>query len=224
MLPVAEIFHSFQGEGPSAGTRASFVRLGGCNLRCSWCDTPQTWDSSRFDLRKEMQPWSLPAIAAVVLGHDAPLTVLTGGEPLLHQTNPDWLTLLEMLYDEEERALEIETNGTIPPLRTDIVHYNVSPKLSHARQPPPDISILRKFSDAGATFKFVVKEPGDLAEVLEIVDTVEIWPHQVWVMPEGTWPDVVITRARKIADLVLKYGWNLTLRQHILLWGDERGR
>ena len=49
-LVVAEVFGpTFQGEGPSTGQRAGFVRLGRCNLDCSWCDTPYTWDWERFD-------------------------------------------------------------------------------------------------------------------------------------------------------------------------------
>jgi organic radical activating enzyme len=53
-LLVAEMFGpTFQGEGPSAGQRAVFVRTSRCNLSCSWCDTPHTWDWSRFDPHAE---------------------------------------------------------------------------------------------------------------------------------------------------------------------------
>ena len=55
-LVVAEIFGpTWQGEGPSAGQVAAFVRLGLCNLTCAWCDTAYTWDRSRFDLRAELR-------------------------------------------------------------------------------------------------------------------------------------------------------------------------
>ena len=48
-LRVAEVFGpTFQGEGPSAGRRAAFIRLSGCGVGCTWCDEPQTWDWSRF--------------------------------------------------------------------------------------------------------------------------------------------------------------------------------
>lgn len=55
-LVVSEVFGpTFQGEGPSLGRRAGFVRLGRCNLDCSWCDTPNTWDWSRFDPAIELR-------------------------------------------------------------------------------------------------------------------------------------------------------------------------
>jgi 7-carboxy-7-deazaguanine synthase len=54
-LVVSEVFGpTIQGEGPHAGQRAAFVRLGGCNLTCTWCDTAYTWDARRYDLRAEL--------------------------------------------------------------------------------------------------------------------------------------------------------------------------
>lgn len=53
-LVVSEVFGpTHQGEGPHAGQLCAFVRLMGCNLSCSWCDTPYTWDASRYDLKAE---------------------------------------------------------------------------------------------------------------------------------------------------------------------------
>ena len=57
LLPVSEVFGpTIQGEGPHAGRRVYFVRLGGCNLSCSWCDSAYTWDGETYDLREELTP------------------------------------------------------------------------------------------------------------------------------------------------------------------------
>lgn len=224
VLPISEVFRSFQGEGPSAGTNASFVRLGGCNLSCVWCDSAYTWDSNRYDLRTEITMRNADSVVKEVLEHRTHLVVLTGGEPLLHQGKAEFEALLDGLYDEEERAVEIETNGTIAPQNTSYLHYIVSPKLSHSWQPRPDVAVLRKFAEAYATFKFVVRERDDLDEVAEIMREIDAYPEDVWIMPEGTTPIAVLHRAQLLADLVRERGWNFTLRQHILLWGDERGR
>ncbi|HEX8632454.1 MAG TPA: 4Fe-4S cluster-binding domain-containing protein, partial [Catenuloplanes sp.] len=85
-LLVAETFGpTFQGEGPSAGQQAMFVRLSRCNLSCPGCDTPFTWDTTRFDLRIHTSRRTPEAVAAWALAASTPLVVITGGEPLLQQ-------------------------------------------------------------------------------------------------------------------------------------------
>ena len=85
-LRVAELFGpTFQGEGPTIGQRALFVRLSGCNLDCSWCDTPYTWDWNRFDQAQESRDTPVTEVVDWVLAHDADLVIITGGEPLIQQ-------------------------------------------------------------------------------------------------------------------------------------------
>ncbi|HEY6797077.1 MAG TPA: 7-carboxy-7-deazaguanine synthase QueE [Kineosporiaceae bacterium] len=226
LLRVAELFGpTLQGEGPSTGRHAVFVRLSGCNLSCSWCDTPYTWDWSRFDRSAESQVMPAEDVGAWVAGIPAELVVITGGEPLL-QHRP--LGVLLARLTASGRRVEIETNGTVPPPRAfpaEIV-YNVSPKLGssgvpRARRLRP--AALRDFRDTGrAVFKFVVADEQDLAELCALERDCDLSP--VWVMPEGITRDDVLAGLSFLADHAVARGWNLACRLHTLLWGDTRGR
>ncbi len=74
------------------------------------------------------------------------------------------------------------------------------------------------------SFKFVVTDVGDLAEIEHIATRVGINPSDIWVMPEGTKAAVIAKRTAEVADEVLQRGWNLTTRLHVLAWGNRRGR
>lgn len=226
-LVVAEVFGpTFQGEGPSTGRRAGFVRLGRCNLDCAWCDTPFTWDWERFDPAAELRRASVPSILAELEAMAPEIVVVTGGEPLLQQRR-----LVALVEGCVSRGwpVEIETNGTIVPddrLAAIVHQWNVSPKLANSGVPldrriRPD-ALAALAATGRAAFKLVAASEADLDEVAELVAEHHLTP--VWVMPEGTDPATVIGRARELADAVLARGWNLTSRLHVLLWGDERGR
>lgn len=226
-LVVSEVFGpTFQGEGRSIGRRAGFVRLGRCNLACAFCDTPYTWRWEDHDPAAELTHTTVPAIVAGLEAMGVELVVVTGGEPLLQQRR-----LVSLAREIARRGweCEIETAGTIAPA-ADLVplvsRFNVSPKLANSANPqdqrykPP---VLRAFESTGrASFKFVACDPEDLDEVQEIVE--ECGLGDVWIMPEGTEPSVLLDRSRRLAEGVLDRGWHLTTRLHVLLWGDERGR
>jgi 7-carboxy-7-deazaguanine synthase len=228
-LVVSEVFGpTFQGEGPSTGRRAGFVRLGRCNLRCTWCDTPYTWDWERHDPEVELTRRDTDDVAAEVEAMGVALVVVTGGEPLLQQSHlPPLLRRLRSTGHE----VEVETAGTIAPM-ADVAacvdRFNVSPKLASSGNPTerryhPDV--LRAFVATGkAAFKFVVCDATDLDEVQRLVDDNGIDPAAVWVMPEGTDAATVVERMRAIAEPVQARRWNLTTRLHVILWGDQRGR
>jgi 7-carboxy-7-deazaguanine synthase len=98
-LVVHEIYRSIQGETSFAGRPCTLIRLTGCNLRCSWCDTPQAFHGGKRMLRSEVRE------AALALG--TPLVLLTGGEPLLQ---PGARPLLHELC-EAGRTVLLETSG-----------------------------------------------------------------------------------------------------------------
>src|SRR5438477_971581 len=120
-MKIAEIFYSVQGEGGLVGVPSIFVRTSGCNLRCSWCDTPYTsWNPEGADL-------SIPEILDRTAQFGAARhVVLTGGEPMIA---PGIIELSERLH---ERGLHVtvETAGTVfTPVACDLM--SISPKLSN---------------------------------------------------------------------------------------------
>jgi 7-carboxy-7-deazaguanine synthase len=226
-LVVSEVFGpTFQGEGPSIGRRAGFVRLGRCNLTCTWCDTPYTWDWDRYDPAVELHRVPTDMVVEQLVAMTPEVVVVTGGEPLLQQRR---LVPLVQACVDRGWDVEIETNGTRVPgtgLVPLVAQWNVSPKLANSgvdvadRIRPDALAALR---DTGrAVFKFVADDESDLDEIAALVGEHDLAP--VWVMPEGTDPATLTERARRLAQPVLDRGWNLTARLHVLLWGDERGR
>lgn len=230
-LVVSEVFGpTIQGEGPSIGRRCSFLRLGGCNLHCSWCDTPYTWDWTGrngvvYDPARELTRRSVADVWRDLRGRGADMLVISGGEPMLQQ---DALVPLITLAREAAWWVEVETAGTIAPsvemLRL-VDRFNVSPKLENSGNAPvrrymaEAIEVLAR--SGKAAWKFVVCVPGDLDEIAALVDAHGLKP--VYVMPEGIDAAVLGELGRQLADEVVARGWNLTTRLHILIYGNRRG-
>ena len=227
-LKVSEIFGpTFQGEGPSTGQRAAFIRLAGCNLHCVWCDTPYTWNWQLYDPKQEINPMAVPDIVRDVHNRDCRLVVITGGEPFI-QNRYSLMALTSRLM-ELGHILEFETNGTQMGFPEDLrIQYNISPKLNHAGDPagvriiPVVLNSWVKRPDA--RWKFVVRNESDEAEIKGLLSGLGISSSDVWIMPEGQTPaqlDVHQEAAMRVAE-ALKC--NYTDRLHIRLWGGERGK
>ncbi len=107
MLIVNEIFYSVQGEGTSIGVPTVFVRLTGCNLRCSYCDTEYAF--------YEGEKMTLQEVIAKVKSFDCKTVEITGGEPLLQK---EALTLMKNLADAGYNVL-LETSGSLPIDKVD---------------------------------------------------------------------------------------------------------
>ena len=106
-LVVHEIYASVQGESTFAGLLCTFVRLTGCNLRCTWCDTPQAFHGGSRMRRED--------VLARALAEGTPLVELTGGEPLLQ---PGAIPLMAELCDAGRTVL-VETSGEADVSRVD---------------------------------------------------------------------------------------------------------
>lgn len=238
MLGVNEIFGpTIQGEGKSAGREVLFLRLAGCNLACSYCDTPFAWNwegtkfvhPDKYDPKKEIHTMSVEQIITELkkLSPEVRALVITGGEPMLQQKQ---LTeFLEILKVDDKWWVEIETNGTISP--TDeflqlIDQINCSPKMSNSG---PDNTLekrekpeaLRKLVQTPKTyFKFVVRNEADVDEVFEMVEKYQM--KQVYLMPEGRTRDEQLKWQAQVKRIAENCGFQFSPRLHILRWGTRR--
>jgi organic radical activating enzyme len=244
-LLVSETFVTIQGEGPSTGERALFIRLGGCNQHCKWCDTGYTWayderhaamheSGIQYDPQEELRRVTLFEMVKVVLDADCRLVVITGGEPMLQSGVLASLISAINGYPHITIRWEIETAGTVSPFHLEVfdnVSFNVSPKLEHSGNELElrrNIPILLRFSTLPrVVFKFVL-DPAFVVACTEEIELLQrlakIPDHRVWIMPLGTSAATIIDRQRAIADQVIAHRWNLSTRLHTLIWGDERGR
>ena len=229
-LVVNEVFGpTFQGEGPAVGRIAGFVRLMGCNLTCSWCDTKQTWDASTHDLRAESKHMTAQEVFKQVEAMNVRLVILTGGEPLLQQNRTAFHDLLRLLHGAGI-AVHVETNGTVVPNAdtSDLIdQFVVSPKLLNAgmdadRTIKPEA--LKALRHLDAHFKFVCRTADDVLTVAKIAVDNQLPARRVWIMPEGVTASAVCDHLAQVADTAVLHGFNVTPRLHILAWGDERGR
>ena len=103
MLPLMEEFYTIQGEGFNTGKASYFIRLGGCDVGCPWCDVKESWDAEKHPLT------AADTIVENAKKHPAKAVVITGGEPLIY--NLDYLT--SQLKKEGIRTF-IETSGAYP--------------------------------------------------------------------------------------------------------------
>lgn len=100
LLPLMEEFYTIQGEGYNTGKAAYFIRIGGCDVGCHWCDVKESWDANLHPLTKAEQ------VIENVLSFNAKSVVVTGGEPLIYNLN-----YLTTLLQEKNIETFIETSG-----------------------------------------------------------------------------------------------------------------
>jgi 7-carboxy-7-deazaguanine synthase len=190
-LPVMEAFYTLQGEGYHQGKAAYFIRLGGCDVGCSWCDVKESWNA---DVHPRVR---IAAIAEEAARYPARLAVVTGGEPLMH----DCTSLTDRLY-RAGFATHIETSGAWP-LSGEWDWICLSPKKFKA--PRPEVLPLAN------ELKVVVFNKSDF-------EWAEQWAAQVtpgcklFLQPEWS-------KAAQVTPLIIEYikehpQWELSLQLH----------
>ena len=223
-MKIAEIFYSIQGEGMLAGVPSVFVRTSGCNLRCTWCDTPYTsW-------QPEGEERSIESIADEVSAYGASHVVVTGGEPMIAPG-------IEELTRSITQHITIETAGTVDAnVRCDLM--SISPKLAsstpHDREGgrwaaqhdrlryQPGI-LKRLIERYPYQLKFVITDPADLEEVRAVTAEIGALRERVLLMPEGVEPAVLAERGRWLVEICKREGFRFSPRLHVELWGNRRG-
>ncbi len=224
-LEVSELFASLQGEGPSAGAPAYFVRLARCNLRCRWCDTGYAWDFGRHRFEEAVKVMEVGEVAKAVRRGHQPSVIITGGEPLLQQDN------LAVLLAELERDAEVETNGTVvpgPELLACVGRWIVSPKLTSSGVPDGARFRPDALGALGATgrawLKIVVLDDAEAEEAERLVDAAG-WPRdRVCLMPRSLTRAELRERSPVVARACLERGFRFSTRLQLELWDGQRGR
>jgi organic radical activating enzyme len=186
-----EHFYTLQGEGFHQGKAAYFIRLGGCDVGCVWCDVKDSWDSGKHPLRK------IEDLISEVKHHPGKIVVITGGEPLMH----DLTELTEQLHQAGFKT-HMETSGS-SPLSGNWDWITLSPK--KFKEPLPEVVAH------ASELKIVVYNKSDFAWA-------EKWAAQVspqcklYLQPEWS-------KASTVTPLIIDYikahpQWQLSLQIH----------
>lgn len=231
-LPISETFTSIQGEGKHTGVPSWFCRLSGCNLRCTWCDTPYaSW-------KPEHTKRTIESLIEEAKASGVQHAVLTGGEPMIF----DQLVPLSNQLAELGFIITIETAGTVtlPGLSCHLM--SLSPKLANStphndpRDPKGTWALRHEdtrlnynsineliASTPDRQLKFVVKSPSDLVEIDAVLGELTGYqPRDIMLMPEGVAiPDR--DSIQWILDECITRNWTYCPRLHITLFGDTRG-
>lgn len=231
-LSISEMFcDTLQGEGPSAGVISTFMRLQGCTLKCTWCDTLEVWPNGNeytFDEIFQMFE-NYDLINKFKQGQHL---VLTGGSPLKQQDQ----LLLFLRYFLNLYGfipyIELENEAVLmvkPELQFYIKQYNNSPKLANsgmkerARIKPEVLKQLNNINGL-SYFKFVVEREEDWEEIeRDFIKPGYIYKSKIILMPQGQ-TQVELNRTRETAaDMAIKHGVRFSDRMHVTIWDKKTG-
>jgi 7-carboxy-7-deazaguanine synthase len=228
---ISEIFYSLQGEGELTGVPSVFVRTSGCNLRCTWCDTPYaSWNP-------EGRTHTVAQVLAAIDSHPAARhVVLTGGEPMIAKD----IAALATAVRDSGRHITIETAATVAPADIACDLASLSPKLLNSAPDPLEHTAWRRKHEATRwqpdvvrewvdrypyQFKFVVARPEDVEELEAMLAALHrvVPRHKVLLMPEATKLEVMRARAAWLGELCKARGYRYAHRLHVELYGNRRG-
>ena len=191
MLPLMEAFYTIQGEGYHSGKSAFFLRIGGCDVGCHWCDVKESWNA---DLHP---PTEIYKMIDQILAYPAKTVVITGGEPLMWNMQP----LTDSLHNKG-MSVHIETSGAYP-LSGDFDWICLSPKKNN----PPKEAIIPKANE----LKVIIHNRNDFKWAEQFVSQCssdcKLYLQPEWSKAKEMMPEIV--------DYVMNNPkWNISLQSH----------
>ncbi len=219
LIPMVEIYETVEGEGTRAGFPTIFVRLFGCNLRCTWCDTTYSYPPGKAE-----HHMTIGEIVEEVNGKRATHLCLTGGEPLMYGERS--AALVQALANIERlQDIHIETNGAIDlqPFVAEIdaakVRYIMDYKLPDSgeggRMVLSNLELLRQQDEV----KFVIASERDFIEACAVLDGHVIKAQALFSPVWETMPPA------KLVQLMLDRGLSgvrLSLQLHKIIWDPQK--
>lgn len=170
MFNIIEKFISIDGEGPTAGQLATFIRFQGCNLRCEWCDTKYSFSKNQIT-----ENLSAEEIYGFIKKSKTRNVTLTGGEPLIQQ-NID--SLLEILNNDSSLTVHIETNGSVNILQYKNKYKNlifiVDYKLPSSKMTENMLESNLKNVSENDVYKFVIASTEDLEKAYKVIQECDL--------------------------------------------------
>jgi organic radical activating enzyme len=210
-LMVTGIFHTIQGEGPFVGRPAVFVRLSGCNLACSFCDT-------EYRVAEHQKTLPVDEVVERILDFEEELVVITGGEPFRQASIRQLMDKLS----EEGLTVQIETNGTLWPKGPTVLPHRV-----HVVCSPKTPEIHPAMHDIRPMWKYLIDTSMEIEDGLPVgLARQRHREHQVKVPPKSVWlqgidvpgrPDEALRNQQRAAELCMTHGFNLSVQIHKIL-------
>lgn len=214
--PINEIFATIQGEAAFTGTPSIFIRVQGCDVGCSWCDTRHTWNIDRTNqielvtlLTKthDKHSWANASIKQITEYIQANYSqikhvVITGGEPAIYDLHPLCIALEELGKD-----IQIETSGTEMLRVSDNTWVTLSPKIDM----PGGKVVLKECILRANEIKMPVGKNSDIQKLKSFLATNLVSPNtQVWLQPLSQSP----AATNLCIEQALLNNWRLSLQTH----------
>ncbi|AQS36316.1 putative 7-cyano-7-deazaguanosine (preQ0) biosynthesis protein QueE [Shewanella psychrophila] len=213
--PVNEVFETIQGEGFFTGVPAIFVRLQGCPVGCSWCDTKHTWDvfeqnrvvpEQVIQVDGEIGRWSELTAKDLIdfftrKGFSAKHVVITGGEPCIHD-----LTELTSMLNCQGYGTQIETSGTFDVICSDKTWVTVSPKVNMKA----GMAVLNQALERADEIKHPVATSKHIDDLDDLLEGIELDGKTICLQPISQKP-----RATELAmKTCIERNWRLSIQTH----------